>query len=74
MNLKKEAIEHYIEWLKENSNKYIYAVEARGELHQVVSVHHPYIEIAARDMKSGQVVIYDFTPGDFEGLDEEFES
>lgn len=72
MELKKQAIERYVEWLRENLNKYIYAVEAIGELHQVVSVFHPYIEIPARDMKSGQVTVYDFTPGDFEGLEEEF--
>lgn len=71
MELKKEAIERYVEWLKENSNKYIYAVEAAGELYQVVSVFHPYIELPARDMKSGQVVVYDFTPSDFEGLEDE---
>lgn len=72
MELKKEAIEHYINWLRENSNKPIFEDGAKSELLQVVSVFHPYIEIAARDMKNGQVVVYDFTPSDFEGLEEEF--
>ncbi len=71
MELKKQAIEHFINWLRENSNKVIFEDGAKSELLQVVSVHHPYIEIAARDMKSGQVVVYDFTPGDFEGLEDE---
>lgn len=72
MELKKEAVEHYVNWLKENSNKIIFEDGARKELFEVVNVFHPYIEIPARDMKSGQVVVYDFTPSDFEGLEEEF--
>jgi len=72
MELKKDSVERYVEWLKENSSKPIFEDGARSELLEVVSVHHPYIELSARDMKSGQVTVYDFTPGDFEGLEEEF--
>jgi len=70
MELKKEVVEQYISWLKENCNTYFYEVEARGELWEVVRPMHPWIEIPGTILKSGQTFRYEFAPEDFEGLED----
>lgn len=70
INLKKEAVEHYIEWLKENLDGYLREPQAREEIFEVVRPWRPWIEIPGYILKSGQPFRYEFAPEDFEGLED----